>query len=134
MYVVPEALRTDAGVVALVELEALLQAGKFAEFWAAAGAPATRALLDGVTGFDELARAGIARVVARLYAKIELAVLAELVAVADAKAAAEAFGWAVEGTCAIPPPTADNSARPKKAVDEMLKYTEVAGLVQTLTR
>jgi hypothetical protein len=53
---------------------------------------------------------------------------------ADSSSFATAHGWTLDGVSAVAPAIADNTAKPKAAFDEGLKYQEVAGLVATLTK
>lgn len=71
MYLVPANLHSTENVIALVELERLLQTAQFTAFWTATKVASTRALLDSVVGFDVAVRDFIARIIARTYQKID---------------------------------------------------------------
>ena len=54
---------------------------------------------------------------------------------ADAAAFAKAQGWEIDGGIVHLPLTVDNTQRPKQTVgQEGVKYSEIASLIQTLSR
>jgi hypothetical protein len=53
----------------------------------------------------------------------------------DAAAFSKAQGWGVDGGEAVLPLTAENTTRPKQVVgQDGIKYAEISGLIQTLSR
>jgi hypothetical protein len=159
-YLVPESLRSSEALTSLSELERKLQVGQFGSFWTSAKEDSARALLGRVAGVDDAVRLFIARAIERTYQRIDLGSLAAAVDVvrvddvsnlepcrfiaspfcaavvqADAAAFSRAQGWTVDGGEAALPLSADNTQRPKQSVgQDGVKYSEIAGLINTLSR
>lgn len=140
LYLIPEAEHTPV-ITMLISLEALLQKGKFAGFWAllnSAEAASTRAVTTQVAGFENAIRDFIIAALNRTYSTVEKDVLAAALGVADATGLCASKGWGVEeGSGRIQlPALPENTARPKRRDEEStgLKYSEIAGLVQSLSR
>jgi translation initiation factor 3 subunit K len=138
LYLIPESSHTPL-ITLLVSLEALLQKGKFAAFWNllnAAEEAANRTAIQQVPGFEDAVREFVVGALNRTYNTVEKSVLAASLGVADASAICSARGWQTEGSLVHLPGVPENTPRPKKRDEETtgLRYSEIAGIVQSLTR
>lgn len=136
LYLVAPAHHTDS-VKALIELEAALQRAQFPVFWERARAAPAAELLARVPGFDDAVRAFVVAALCRTYQKVEAAVLAAALDIADGVAFASGKGWPVEGSLVGLPPSPDTSRRPKRAEEDLgvgLRVGDMGSLLTTLGR
>lgn len=136
LSLLPDAAARTPAAPTLVELEQLLQKAQFGEFWERARDPSVAPLLAGHAGFVDAVRGFIAGALRSAFRRVEPAVLARVLGLGEGEAVAwaAARGWAVgEGGAVELPPTADNTARPKKKQGEDglgLKFAEVSAVLR----
>jgi translation initiation factor 3 subunit K len=125
LYLVPDRRQVDEPIPVIAKLAELLETGCFKEFWEAAGS--CRDLLESVPGSLEAVREFMAGVVARMYRRVDVAVLSELFELDEAgvrEVCAQNQWEVVDGVVQIP---ANDENQPKPPTgDESLSFAQVA--------
>uniref|UniRef100_K3WRP7 Eukaryotic translation initiation factor 3 subunit K n=1 Tax=Globisporangium ultimum (strain ATCC 200006 / CBS 805.95 / DAOM BR144) TaxID=431595 RepID=K3WRP7_GLOUD len=128
--VVPESIREDANVKAVLEAGFLLQSCLFEEFW-----QVDLTYAKSVAGFTDAARAFILDAVRKSHSAISTSVLKAKLNISDKEVqdVVAAEKWSVEGDVIKITLNEDNQVRPKK-IQENIEFEDVLKVIHTLSR
>lgn len=122
-------------VKGLMEVETLLQAGKFGQFWERTREADVAETLAAVTGFGDGVRKFMVSALLITYSSIKTTALERSLGIEDAAAFAAAKGWKVEGTGEEAlvhfPANSENQPKPTE-IKQAATFTDISHLMQVL--
>jgi hypothetical protein len=133
----PPAQHDTERVKGLVEVESLLQTGKFGEFWERSRQADVAEVLGKVSGFADQVRKFMITALLITYASIKATALRRSLDLDDVAPLAAARGWTVEGTGedALVTFPANSENQPKaETVKDAATFTDVSHLMQLLSK
>lgn len=125
LYLIPERKQVDEPIPVISRLAALLESGKFRQFWAESGA--CRDLLESVPGSLAAVRDFMLDVMARTYRTVDLSTLVDVLDM-DGSHVTELVssrGWTISDGIVTVPGNEENQSRPP-SMEEHLSFKQVA--------
>ncbi len=120
-----------------MEVESLLQTGRFSEFWARTAKDDVAGTLSKVAGFAEAVRKFMVTALLITYKSIKVSALRRSLDLQDAAPLCAERGWVVSGSgddaVVEFPSNSENQAKPM-AVKDAATFTDVSHLMQLLSK